>query len=84
MWWVLQLPNALGFLGMWYAGRHHRAGWALGVASEFAWAGWGWASHNPGIYPWCIIWGLVYSRNWIKWTRENRAVHPRLDQTETT
>ena len=77
MFWILQLPNALGFLGMWYAGKRRRAGWGLALLSEVAWAGWGYASHNPGIYPWCIIWGLVYSRNWWLWKRGEHAVPTR-------
>jgi hypothetical protein len=68
----VQLPNALGFLGMFLAGKRRRAGWALGLVSEFAWALWAYLDHATGIYPWCVVWGLVYARNWWLWrpTRE--------------
>ena len=67
--WLLQLPNLLGFVGIRVAGRGLRLGWTLGLLSEFAWAGWGYASHNYGIFPWCVLWGLVYAGNWHLWRK---------------
>lgn len=66
---LVQLPNVMGGAGMVLAGRKKRIGWALGAASEVAWATWAYLSHNPGIYPWCAVWGVVYARNWWLWRR---------------
>ena len=71
---LITLPNALGFIGVYLAGRHKRYGWAVGFASEAAWTLWGLTSHNPGIYPWCLIWAVIYARNWWSWrNRETKG-----------
>jgi len=71
--WVIQagvwVPNVMGGLGVLVAGNRHRAGWALGFASEFAWAAWGYLDHVPALYPWCVVWGVFYARNWLKWSK---------------
>lgn len=64
---LLQVPNAMGLTGVFIAGRKRRAGWALGFLSEPVWILWGYLSHNPGIYPWCVVWGVIYARNWWSW-----------------
>jgi len=66
---VLQIPNAMGLLAMWVVGRKHRWGWLISIGSEVVWATWGYLSHNPGIYPWCALWAIVFSRNWWLWRR---------------
>jgi len=71
---LLQLPNCLGFVGMLVAGRKHRAGWAIALASEFAWATWGWQAHAWSIMPWCAIWGAVFVRNWWLWRPNEQVV----------
>lgn len=70
---IVQLPNLLGLVGMVLAGHKARTGWALGVASEFAWAWYAWAAHTPGLYPWCVIWGIIYARNWWAWRKTGRT-----------
>lgn len=67
---LLQVPNLVGCAGAVLAGRKRRAGWALGVAAELAWATWGYFSGTlVGLLPWCVAWGAVYARNWWKWRR---------------
>lgn len=65
---VLQSPNLLGSLGILVAGSKRRSGWLIGAASEIAWTYWGIRYHDPGILPWCVIWGIFYVRNYVKWS----------------
>ena len=66
---LIQLPNALGLLGMVLAGRKHRSGWVVAFTSELAWAGWGWYTRTYGILPWCAIWAGVFVVNYYRWGR---------------
>ncbi len=74
---LVQVPNLMGFVAMLLAGKKRRIGWALGFWSEFAWATWATYDHAYGIYPWCVIWSVVYARNWWLWRQGGtHAIHP--------
>lgn len=68
---LLQLPNALGFTAMILTGRLYRWGWLVAAASEIAWFVWGYLSANPGIYPWCAAWFIVFIYNYFLWKRKD-------------
>lgn len=68
---VVQVPNALGATSTWVVGGKRRWGWLLGIGSEFAWAAWAFLAHQPGVYPWCVIWAAFFARNWWKWSHED-------------
>ena len=74
--WLTQLPNVLGFLGMYFAGRKRRVGWLLGAASELAWALLAYVADLPGMYLWCVIWGVVYLRNYWLWRQGDMDAIP--------
>jgi hypothetical protein len=70
---IAQIPNALGALGMYHAGKKRRFGWLLGVLSEIAWVGYAIVISAPGLYPWAAAWAVVYAKNWIQWREQKDA-----------
>jgi hypothetical protein len=74
---LLNLANLLGFGGGWIAGRWSRWGWGVGLLAEPTWVYWAYLTHDSAtqhaIYPWAAIWGVMYLRNFIKWTGRDQG-----------
>lgn len=64
------LLTAVGVTGLWLAGRKSRIGWAVGLAAQVLWIAYAIATRQWGFIVSSIVYGAVYARNWVRWTRE--------------
>lgn len=68
------LLTAVGVLGIWLAGRKSRTGWAVGLSAQVLWIAYALATAQWGFIVSAAVYGSVYARNWVRWTREARAL----------
>ncbi len=66
--WVCSLSSITMIYLM---GNRSIAGPIVGLASQFAWAGFTVASGQHGLWPGVIGFAVVHGRNLIKWKKEN-------------
>lgn len=56
---------------MWLLARHHRAGWAIGIATEALWTPYNITTRQYGFLALTIVSVPVYIRGWHNFTKEN-------------
>ena len=64
-----------GILSLIYYGKKKIAGPALGIVSEFFWAGFTIASASYGLWPIVLVYGGTHAYNLIKWGKTNVNIH---------
>lgn len=67
--WILTLP---ALVGLWAAGSGKRWGWAVAVATQFAWVVYAILTEQYGFILSAIVYSVVFGRNWIKHPKENK------------
>lgn len=70
------LLTAVGFLGLWLAGRRWPAGWLIGFLAQGLWIAYATATHQYGFYISALAYGFVYAKNFLAWHRA--ATRPQL------
>lgn len=70
--WSLALA-VIGIAGLLLAGQKNKLGWALGLFAQLAWIAYALISRQYGFILSAVAYGIVYSRNWLRWRREERA-----------
>lgn len=68
-WWSWGLA-AVGLLGLYLAGKKNKAGWLIGAGAQFLWIGYALVSEQYGFIATAIVYGFMYSKNYISWHRE--------------
>lgn len=63
---------ALAIVTLWATGNKKRWGWAVGVFSEGVWAGYAWTLRSWGLGALCVLYGILYARNWWRWRPRSR------------
>lgn len=56
-------------LGILLAGQKKSIGWAVGFGAQLLWAAYAFFTNQPGFYVSAFAYGVVYARNWWKWSR---------------
>ena len=64
------LLTAAGVTGIWLAGRKSTWGWAIGLGAQVLWVAYAVATRQWGFIVSALVYGSVYARNWVRWTRE--------------
>ena len=64
------LLTAVGVTGIWLAGRKSTWGWAIGLGAQVLWVAYAVATRQWGFIISALVYGSVYARNWVRWTRE--------------
>jgi len=70
---VTYLPWGLSAITTWMtllAGNKHRNAWLVGLANQALWGVWILASGSWGLLPMNIVLWIVYTRNHLKWRRQ--------------
>lgn len=62
--------TAVGVTGIWLAGRKSTWGWAIGLGAQVLWIAYAIATRQWGFIVSALVYGSVYARNWLRWTRE--------------
>ena len=66
-WWSWLLTG-VGVIGLFLAGSHRRAGWAIGLGAQGLWITYALATQQYGFVVSAFAYGWVYLRNFRKWT----------------
>lgn len=74
------LLTAVGVLGLYLAGRKQKTGWLIGLAAQVLWLSYGLTTHQGGFVLSALIYGAVYSKNFLAWRREARQPDQRNEQ----
>lgn len=69
--WLL---TAIGVLGLFLAGSKRKLGWAVGISAQVLWVAYALATEQYGFLASAAAYGWVYSRNWLRWRREDNQV----------
>jgi hypothetical protein len=70
----LLLPG-VSALGNWMISQRWTTGWLLITVIQFGWAGFGAATGQWGFVMWSVFFFVINLRGWIKWRREDNALH---------
>lgn len=71
MWsWLLM---AIGVTGLLVAGRGRALGWLIGLSAQGLWLAYGLVTHQGGFVVSAFVYGAVYARNALAWTRQARV-----------
>ena len=65
--------TAVGLVGLWLTGLKNRWGFAVGVLAQVMWFTYAVVTQQWGFIASCILFGFLYSRNFIRWSREEAA-----------
>lgn len=71
-WWWSFLLTAVGILGLFAAGSKRKIGWAIGLGAQVLWVAYAVSTQQWGFLLSAFAYGFVYSRNWLRWRREER------------
>jgi lipid-A-disaccharide synthase-like uncharacterized protein len=74
MWWSWGLALA-GIVGLVFAGKKKKIGWALGVLTQFLWMTYAIATHQYGFILGSCAYAFVYGRNYYLWHKEEKALN---------
>lgn len=67
--WLL---SALSLLMSVLTGNKYRNAWLIGLGVQCLWLLWIYAARAWGFLPLCLALFLIYARNHLRWTREDR------------
>ena len=68
--------TAVGLVGLWLTGLKNRWGFAVGVLAQVMWFTYALVTQQWGFIASCILFGFLYSRNFIMWSRAAKAPKP--------
>ena len=68
------LTSALTFLGMWLAGRKDWRGWLVGLVNQVCWLAVIVTTDAWGILPLSVGLTVIYTRNLVRWRRDEREL----------
>jgi nicotinamide riboside transporter PnuC len=71
--------GALGIWGIVLAGRHSRFGWLLGLFAQVLWFIFGIVTKQYGFLITAVAYGVVYARNYYKWSLQHDDEAKRAD-----
>lgn len=77
MWWSWGLA-LLGIAGLILAGNKKKSGWALGIATQGFWLTYALVTHQYGFILGSVAYAYVYSRNFLKWHKEDKSKQVKL------
>ena len=66
--WIL---TAVGVTGLYFAGRHRRIGWAIGIAAQVLWVAYALATDQHGFLVSAAAYGWVYVKNFRAWGQKH-------------
>lgn len=79
--WSVAL-TVIGVFGFWLAGRKVWWCWYVNIACQFLWLAYSLITQQWGFLVGVFIYGFVFIRNAIAWTREHRARSHQSDQID--
>lgn len=71
-WWWSWILTAGGVIGLYLAGQKRAIGWAVGLAMQVLWVAYAIATDQLGFLVSAGAYGSVYTRNLVRWRREER------------
>lgn len=72
-WWWSWILAAVGITGIFLAGSGRKLGWAFGIGAQVLWIMYAVTTRQWGFLVTALAYAAVYSRNWMRWRREERV-----------
>ena len=72
-WWWSWLLAIVGITGIFLAGSKHKSGWAVGLGAQALWLAYAVVTRQWGFLVTALVYGAVYARNWLRWSRDESA-----------
>jgi hypothetical protein len=72
--WLSLVLAAAGCTGLVLAGKGRWYGWGVGLAVQPVWAAYAIVTKGYGLLLTCLMYGTVYTKNLLKWRREQALI----------
>lgn len=80
--WLSLVMALAGCTGLVLAGKGMWQGWAIGLAVQPVWAIFAILTEGYGLLITCVMYGMVYGKNLIKWRKEEKKKRERKEFEE--